>query len=262
MKTYDIFSRYRDAVASHSQSDGTCGPLPKNLLLSEEGDFSIYYAPFDYVNDGAKLVIVGITPGLKQARLALDSAASTLRSGATTEHVLREAKNHASFGGPMRTNLVQMMDCLGINSLLGIHSTSDLFTSRSDLVHFTSILRYPVFVNDKNYSGSPHPSKVRLLNDALSYFQDETKQLQDALFLPVGTLPNNILARFVKAGHLDEDNVLLNIPHPSGANQERINYFLGKKPREALSSRTNPEKIDVSKMALMSKLSQRGIHSA
>lgn len=38
--------------------------------------------------------------------------------------------------------------------------------------------------------------------------------------------------------------ILDGLPHPSGANAERISYFLGKKAREVLSHKTNPKKID------------------
>ncbi len=40
-------------------------PLPANLKLAEDGKISIYYAPFDYVNPHAKVVLCGITPGLQ-----------------------------------------------------------------------------------------------------------------------------------------------------------------------------------------------------
>jgi hypothetical protein len=36
------------------------------LLLAQAGRLKIYYCPFDYVNPLAKVVIVGITPGLHQ----------------------------------------------------------------------------------------------------------------------------------------------------------------------------------------------------
>jgi len=36
------------------------------FLINKEGNIKIYYAPFDYVNSKAKIMIVGITPGLQQ----------------------------------------------------------------------------------------------------------------------------------------------------------------------------------------------------
>ena len=34
------------------------------------------------------------------------------------------------------------------------------------------------------------------------------------------------------------------MPHPSGANAERIAYFLGRKSRDQLSVKTNADRID------------------
>ena len=38
----------------------------KNFLIKKENNIEIYYAPFDYINSKAKIMIVGITPGLQQ----------------------------------------------------------------------------------------------------------------------------------------------------------------------------------------------------
>jgi hypothetical protein len=43
---------------------------------------------------------------------------------------------------------------------------------------------------------------------------------------------------------IQRERVLEGLPHPSGSNAERIAYFLGRKNRGALSSKTNPEKLD------------------
>ena len=59
--------------------------LPTELLIEEDGDLSVYYAPFDYINTEAKIVICGITPGFQQAILALEEASKQLRQGATVE---------------------------------------------------------------------------------------------------------------------------------------------------------------------------------
>lgn len=45
-------------------------------------------------------------------------------------------------------------------------------------------------------------------------------------------------------GVIQRERVLEGLPHPSGSNAERIAYFLGRKNRGALSSKTNPEKLD------------------
>jgi hypothetical protein len=44
------------------------------------------------------------------------------------------------------------------------------------------------------------------------------------------------------------------LPHPSGANAERIAYFLGNKDRKALSEKTDPLKLDRAKTELLSRI--------
>jgi hypothetical protein len=55
-------------------------------------------------------------------------------------------------------------------------------------------------------------------------------------------------------GLLKAEQLLDGLPHPSGANAERISYFLGGKPREKLSSKTNAAVLDAAKARLLAKL--------
>ena len=68
----------------------------------------------------------------------------------------------------------------------------------------------------------------------------------NAVLLPLGPKVQHYLEKVVK-GTQFENRLLPELPHPSGANAERIAYFLGRKNKETLSSRTNPEKLDNSK---------------
>ena len=114
------------------------------------------YAPFDHINAAAKIAIVGMTPGAHQARQAIMAVHEALANGMPLEEASRIAKNHASFSGePMRRNLIRMMDMVGIARLLGLETTGTLWEKDSELVHFTSALRYPVFVDGKSWSGTP-----------------------------------------------------------------------------------------------------------
>ena len=45
-----------------SKSTATRG----KFLIAKKDNIKIYYAPFDYINSKAKIMIVGITPGLQQ----------------------------------------------------------------------------------------------------------------------------------------------------------------------------------------------------
>jgi len=61
---------YANVVANFREG----GVLPESLLLERSGEFSTYYAPFEYINTSAKEVLCGITPGLQQATIALGTA--------------------------------------------------------------------------------------------------------------------------------------------------------------------------------------------
>nr|WP_303036931.1 hypothetical protein [Turicimonas muris] len=76
--------------------------------------------------------------------------------------------------------------------------------------------------------------------------------------MPLGPKVSNYLQKVLK-GTEYEKNLLPQIPHPSGANAERIAYFLGKKKKEDLSAKTNPDKIDTEKHEIQKILRKRKI---
>jgi hypothetical protein len=55
-------------------------------------------------------------------------------------------------------------------------------------------------------------------------------------------------------GVLRADRILHGLPHPSGANAERVAYFLGRKDRSALSSKTNGAQLDAAREALQAQM--------
>lgn len=230
-------------------------PASPTLLIEQSGALSCHYAPFDHINRTARIVLLGMTPGTQQARNALSELRNRLIAGTTDEHALHKAKEFASFSGPIRNNLVAMLDHVGMSRLLGLASCADLFTSRTDLVHFTSALRYPVFVNGKDYSGSPSiMSTTFLRNLSERWLSEEAEILQDAFWIPLGKEAKAALDLQVARGTLSIDRVLDGMVHPSPSNAERIAYFLGRKPRETLSSRTDPMVIDSGKVRLLERL--------
>jgi hypothetical protein len=58
----------RDVVAGLSPPLDAASP---ELLLWESGNVQVYYAPWDWVNTRAKVMLVGITPGAHQTVEAL-----------------------------------------------------------------------------------------------------------------------------------------------------------------------------------------------
>jgi len=257
MHTNTLFSRYTSVIKSVSSDNFNANNLPDEFKIDSQENLSTWYAPFDFVNKNAQIVIVGITPGHQQAKNAILKAKDSLLSGKSEEQAMQEAKVYASFSGPIRKNLTSMLDFVGINQVLNIETTQSLFSERSDLVHFTSALRYPVMRNGKNYSGTPSMVKNTYLKSHLKkWFATECATLPNAIYVPLGPKVAEALFLLADEGIINKNKIIDGLPHPSGANAERINYFLTKKRKEDLSSKTNSDTIDTAKNKLLKKVAK------
>lgn len=255
MSETNFFTEYTSAIAGLNPSSLINGYFPESLLINRERELSTWYSPFDYVNVNAKIVIVGITPGYQQAANALLKAHEILLAGGSEQQAKAEAKVYASFSGAMRNNLTEMLDHVGIHRILNIAGTKSLFGDKAHLAHFTSVLRYPVMIKGSNYNGTPSMISTPFLRAQLEqWFGSECQILPDALYIPLGPKVAEALHWLAQKGILNSDRILDGIPHPSGANAERINYFLMKKSKEALSSRTNGDAIDKARTSVLNKI--------
>jgi len=215
-----------------------------NLTLHRDGNIQVCYSPFDHVEKFARLVIVGITPGMTQAVNALNALHGAKLAGKSFEEAFRTAKMTASFSGPMRSNLIEMLDYMGVARLLNIQSTASLFEFGSSDMHFTSALRYPVFVAGKNYAGNPSMLKTPSLRNMIdTHLAEEAKLLSNAIWLPLGPLAEEAVLHVAGKGLLERKNILVGMPHPSGANAERIAVFTGRKSPSLASKQTNSAKL-------------------
>lgn len=251
-----LFERFSPVIRnlSAAELDGASS-LNTKLSLAREGNIEVCYAPFEFVNPIARVVIVGITPGRTQMLNALKEARRQLDQGADAMTCLIAAKRTGGFSGAMRPNLVGLLDSVGINRWLGIASCNELFGAASHLVQTASALRYPVFIDGENYNGTPKMTKHPLLCEQLiNNFGEDVQALPNAVFLPLGDKVSEALQFLSKQGLLDSDRIIGGLPHPSPANAERIAYFLGKKRREELSVKTNPEKIDMARQEIMARV--------
>jgi hypothetical protein len=254
----DLLERFSPLLRSVDENEIRTDPtLQGRLGLGGSNGLSISYAPFEHIERSAKIVIVGITPGMQQAANALSEARRQLLANAGPAEVLRAAKVYASFSGPMRANLVEMMDYIGLNRWAGVQSTSSLWERDSFLVHFTSALRYPVFVNGKNYNGQPSMVETPVLAECLDqYLGEEAVALRDAVWVPLGPTAGQGLSRLAANGAIPTNRILFGLPHPSGANAERIAYFVGRKLRQQLSAKTNAAILDRSRESLLAQVSR------
>jgi hypothetical protein len=256
---YPNYYKFRNQVSDMDAGE----KLHEKLRITAGNRYEFRYAPFDYINTAAKVVIVGITPGEQQAKLAINAMKEGLTEGIDDLTIMRRAKYHASFGGSMRKNLVNMLDHIGLANLLDIPSCTEMFSMDSDIAHFTSILRYPTFymanpedpLSLVNYNGQDGPLRNPNTEDMIDkYFNQELTLLPDALYIPLGDKVSMAMRHFVGTRQLDDNQVLHGLPHPSGANAERIAYFTGNKSAADCSIKTNTNKIDEAKNKLLEKL--------
>lgn len=196
------------------------------LKLFDDGEFSIFYAPFEPINIRAKVVIIGITPGFTQTRESYVKYKEAIRLGMPHAEAARVAKGTASFAGSMRTNLISMLDNIGVPGSLGLQSSEQLFSSHPDLLHATSALRYPVFRNGENYAGNPLPTRHPALREMIeTLLGPELSSVHDAIYIPLGKAAATALDYLASSGQLDKSRCLIGFPHPSGANGHRKKQF-------------------------------------
>jgi hypothetical protein len=258
-----LLPKYREAVLALSPAEMSDPRTAPSLLIERAGgsqpDIEMIYAPFDHVNERAQIVIVGLTPGRQQAANALAAAKTALEAGASTDEAAAKAKVFASFSGPMRANLVRLLDCVGVARLLGISTTADLWGQSSRLAHFTSAIRYPVFVNGENWSGQPDMLRVPSMRVWLEkYTGEELTALPGALLVPLGPKVASALEHLASRGTIKSRMILRGLPHPSGANAERIACFLGEKPSHLASPKTNGAALIEARERLREQVAELG----
>lgn len=256
----NLLPQFADIIRTTETFDLTVASPDHPLLIDQtkagERQVQMLYAPFDHINRTARIAIVGMTPGAYQAGQALAAAREALLLGKSNDEAARIAKTHASFSGePMRTNLVRMMDRVGIARLLGLVTSRTLWEVDSALVHFTSALRYPVFVDGRNWSGTPDIVRTAKLREWLvDWTGKELAQLDDCLIVPLGPKVAAAMHCLAAKGLIDASQIMDGMPHPSGANQERIACFLGDKPADQCSVKTNPAALASALSGLVEKV--------
>ncbi len=265
-----LFDRFAKVIADIPMGKFWTDDYPDERLLIDtepQRGVRIYYAPFDYVNKAASIAIVGITPGKTQMLAALEEAKRQLAAGADFTASARAAKNHASFSGPMRDRLVEQLDHFRINEYLRLSTCASLFTTHSHLAHFTSSLRYPVFVDKRkkgnpvlceNYTGSSpsiHNQSV-LMRYLHSYFAAELRTIPRAVIVPLGAAMHNVCRLLASSGHIDPDRLLLGIEHPSGGSNGNSGYLMYPKPRGNYGMRSSIpfDRIDDNRQGLRDRI--------
>lgn len=224
-----LFARFAPAIAALPAHPRLTRDdlLTSSFLLEESGRLAIYYAPFDYVNPQARVALIGITPGFRQMEIALRASRDALQQGLDHAAIVARVKYQASFAGPIRQNLVGMLDGIGLHHTLGIAQSADLYGERADLLQTSAVVRHPVFVGGKDWSG--HAPQVRASAPLRRYLWGvmlpELQAIPDALLITLGKCASDALETLIAAGSLDPARCLIGLPHPSGANGHRHTQF-------------------------------------
>lgn len=160
-----MFEKYYNKIKKLTNFDKE-NILNEKFKLYKEDNMTIYYAPHnETINNNAKIFIVGITPGWTQTSIAYKTAHNGLINNLEPELIKKECKRNSRFAGSMRKNLIEMLDELNLNNKLHLDSCSELFENKDYLLHTTSIIPYPVFINGKNYTGS----NPKIMNNKVLY---------------------------------------------------------------------------------------------
>lgn len=205
-----------------------------------KGEFGQFYAPFDWINDSADIVLIGITPGKRQAKSSLKALLSALMAGKSAEEAARMAKQAASFEGDMRDIAAQLMNRFHLHKLFRLVDVAELFGAASHRAHYTSLLRYPVLhwktkvKKDKttttgwfDYSGGDSAFTTdMLLRSIAEDFEPEIASFKDAWLVPFGPVPALALEKMADRGLVDPDRILPGVNHPSGTQWNRHNCQL------------------------------------
>lgn len=237
-----LFKARRGAIAISSSPNS-----PEQFILKDEGSIRICYAPFEYVNTEAKLILCGLTPGVEQANAMIAEARRLIKFGKDDPDVLRECKSVGSFSGRMRSNLIKNLNYLGIASDLGIGDCSSLFDVNSHLVHFTSAFRFPVYEKQKGKWVTIKAKRKKSIAWVYEYFRDslvsEFDSVPDARILPLGEGVQTVLNDMELPAHISK-RLLPHTLNPGNENLTRLKYAWGEIDREQMKGANNAEKVD------------------
>lgn len=223
-----LFYRYKEKILCLDKIEKDI-ILNEQFALYQDANMQLYYAPHnEYINDNAKIVIVGITPGWNQTQCAYQTAKKYIEMNCSDEEICFQCKTASRFAGTMRKNIITMLDELGLQNHLQLKSCSELFYSNNDLLHTTSLIKYPCFYKGKNYSGyAPAIGCVEILQKYIeNEFMEELRYINNTkLIIPLGKAVESIFREKLNSLSTQNCKVLWGFPHPSGLNAHRKEQF-------------------------------------
>ncbi|WP_034641269.1 hypothetical protein [Chitinilyticum aquatile] len=210
------------------------------FTLGRDRDYELRYIPFEYVNQYAQLVIVGITPGNNQLSLAYSKAQQLIQQNRSEDEILREIKMAAAFGGSvMRPNLLKLLRHFRFDRLLGINDVETLWGVNAHLLDSTSVIPHVTFKAGKMFAGSFNEilGSPLLSECFLDCFVPSVCEMpKEAMFVGLGPCPQAALEWCVNEGMLQQKQVLGAFCHPSSAGGSTTRYYLREIKRSDLAA--------------------------
>jgi hypothetical protein len=247
VKRYQVALRTidEDVLASSSSKPPALRIYPNDGKTDSHG-ISVYYAPFDHVNESARIVLVGITPGASQMRRAWAAARRAMETGNDIAEAISEVKRASSFNdasGQMRRNLYRQIEHCGVHSWLGLPSGESLFNEGWSQVQTTSLIQFPTFRNGGNYKGqSPAPLKHTTLQSIVhTCLVEELRRIPTAVVFPLGPKVEAVIREL--STRLISNPIHYGMLHPSGENTYRFDYLCGARAGPP-PHRTDPQPYD------------------
>ncbi len=201
---------------------GEPNPKATSLRLWQKKPLTLYYAPWDWMNTRAQVVLVGITAGGTQAKNALREARQCLQDGMPTEEVLRRADAVGSFSGAMRSRLTTGLNRIGLAKALRIPASASLFSmEHQGLLGTASAIGFPMFIDGKNYNGENGPRLLTdptLLSLVRAYLGAKLDMARGAVVLPLGRVATAAVQRLIDTDLLKANRCVRGFPHPSPQN--------------------------------------------
>jgi hypothetical protein len=232
-----FLARFQETLHHH----GAGAARSPSTRLSDPGRDEVFYVPFEHMNRAAKLVIVGITPGPEQIKLAYAAVQASLKAGLTTEQVLERSKREGSFGGPkMRPNLLKMLKFFRFSELLGIADAAELWGSSAGLLHATSVVPHAAFRNGKPFADSfeevlgSEPFQESFKRDFAATLPLMSRE---AWYVALGPTPLAALDWCAEEGLIKAEQVLGAFAHPSTRGGSEVPVYLGERSIHDLKKR-------------------------
>lgn len=189
---------------------------------------------FDYVNKDAEVMILGITPGPKQAVNVEDAKRLSKK----------ELKRKYAFSGTlMRKNLIDELNYILLNKFLNIKDCKSLWEDDFSRVEMTSLLKNAVYKNNERKTPFNETQKInkneQLKNEFENGFKNDCKKYKNLrIIIALGKKIKIIIDELQKEEIIDSSVKILSIPHPSGGNNGQVSYFLGRSSNEKYNNET------------------------